>query len=408
MSAVVGLEHGRSGPEPVAVLIMKDERADAAQAVVERANETLARHQRIRHWVNWPGTDFPRTPTHKIRKRDITEWLKAEAGGRNQAAGIEVLSASPSSVIPRLVARINGGKDADALAGRWDPSAKLATDMKLDSLGRVELLSALEDRYQVEIDEAAFTAATTVGEIEKIVSAGETNAAAQYPYPSWTQSLPVKSLRVVLFYLLVLPITSALCWVRVRGRENLRGLRGPALFVANHITYFDHALILSALPGHFRRNFAIAMEGERLRWWRRPPQGTGLLTRWRLRLQYVLVVTFFNTFPLPQKSGFRRSFAYAGETVDRGNSVLVFPEGTRTVDGRLNPFMAGTGLLAAKLGVPVVPVRIDGLYELKRSGRRLFAGPHRVSVSFGEPIAYPQDAEATSISADLERRVASL
>jgi long-chain acyl-CoA synthetase len=150
------------------------------------------------------------------------------------------------------------------------------------------------------------------------------------------------------------------------------------------------------------------MEGERLRWWRRPPQGTGRLTRWRLRLQYALVVTIFNTFPLPQKSGFRRSFAYAGETVDRGDSVLVFPEGTRTEDGRINRFMAGTGLIASQLDVPVVPFRIDGLYALKRSGRRLFAGPGRVSVIFGAPVVYPQDAGAAAISADLERRVAAL
>ena len=216
-----------------------------------------------------------------------------------------------------------------------DSSARLSEDLKLDSLGRVELLSAIEDRYQIEIDEASFTAATTLGEVEEIVRGGGAGAEnpARYPYPEWAQRFPATWFRVAFFYAVILPITSVLCWVRVRGVERLRDLRGPALFVSNHITYFDHALILSALPGRYRRSLSIAQEGERLRWWRRAPEGTPRLRRWRWLAQYFMVVSVFNTFSLPQKSGFRRSFAYAGATVDRGYSVLVFPEGKRTDDG---------------------------------------------------------------------------
>lgn len=403
-SVVINLENDRSGPEPLAVLIMQNNEGDPARAV-ERANRTLARHQQMRRWVVWPDADFPRTPTHKIRKRDITERIKVEGEGMPKVVRDDISVSQYSSFILDAVTRIGGGA-----AARFDSEANLATDLKLDSLGRVELLGALEDRYQIEIDEAAFTAATTVGDVEKIVGAGaaDVDAARSYPYPSWPQSRAVRWLRVALFYLLVLPITSALCWVRVGGRNHLRGLDGPALFVANHITFIDHALILSALPRRYRRRMAIAMEGERLRWWRRPPPGTSLWRRVRWRAQYVLVVTLFNTFPLPQKSGFRRSFAYAGESVDRSYSVLVFPEGTRTVDGRIQPFMAGTGLLAARLGVPVVPVRITGLFELKQQRRRFCAPPGRVSVTFGEPVTYSHGAEASVISADLQRRVASL
>jgi 1-acyl-sn-glycerol-3-phosphate acyltransferase len=71
----------------------------------------------------------------------------------------------------------------------------------------------------------------------------------------------------------------------------------------------------------------------------------------------------------------------------------------------MNPFRAGTGLLASQLGVPVVPVRIDGLAELKLSGRRGFALPGSVTISFGDPVTYPPDADPAHIAADLERRV---
>jgi long-chain acyl-CoA synthetase len=196
--------------------------------------------------------------------------------------------------------------------------------------------------------------------------------------------------------------------VRVRGKNHLRDVRGPALFVSNHITYFDHALIMSALPGRFRRHFAIAQEGERLRWWRRPPEGTPLLRRLRWQLQYFLVVVYFNTFSLPQKSGFRRSFAYAGETMDRGYSVLVFPEGTRSTDGRLCRFMRGAGLLATKLDAPVVPVYIKGLYELKQSGRRGYALPGSVTIVFGEPLKFGAQDDPAEVTREIERRVAAL
>jgi long-chain acyl-CoA synthetase len=426
-SAVVGVE-GTRGPEPLAVLIMRDASAEPAPAV-ERANDALARHQHVRRWTVWPDADFPRTATQKVRKRDILERVGAGRakqsgdGGRrlNEEDGGErlndektavenwspvtqhsTLDASPSSLIAALAAHAGGAAPA-SLA----PSSGLSTDLKLDSLGRVELLSALEDRYQIEIDEASFTAATTVADVERIVveGGGRAEESSRYPYPAWTQTRPVRWLRVAIFYAVVLPITSVLCWLRVRGGENLRDLRGPALFVSNHITYFDHALILSALPGRFRRRLAIAQEGERLRWWRKPPAGTPLHRRLRWRAQYFLVVLIFNTFSLPKASGFRRSFAYAGESVDRGYSVLVFPEGIRAEAPGMNPFMGGVGVLAAKLGVPVVPVRIDGLLELKLSGRRGFTAPHNVAVRFGAPVTYARDEDPAKITADLERRV---
>ncbi|HEY0006325.1 MAG TPA: AMP-binding protein [Pyrinomonadaceae bacterium] len=392
-SAVVALD-GPRGPEPLAVLILRDKDEDAA-GVVQRANALLAQHQQVRRWLIWPEKDFPRTPTQKVRKSLIAEWARAAVS--DQLPQVEAASALAS-----LITRVSG----ETLVN-LHPQANLTTDLKLDSLGRVELLSALEDEYQIEIDEGALTTATTLGDIEKIIQGGAPENALQYPETKWSQRFPATWIRSLVYNLLLLPLTRLMAPLRVEGTEHLRELKGPLLFVANHVSMVDHGLILSALPGRFRSRLAIAMDGEILRDYRYPPQSLGWFQRLRWRVQYALIVALFNVFPLPHRSGFRRSFAFAGEALDRGYHLLVFPEGKRTEDGRMNPFMKGTGLLVEQLDVSVVPVRIDGLFELKQARRHL-ARRGELCIRFGPAVKYGPQEEAARITADLERRVAAL
>jgi long-chain acyl-CoA synthetase len=400
---IVGWE-GTRGPEPVAVLILSDDCADAKE-VVEQANRRLSDYQQIRRWFIWPDMDFPRTPTtQKVLKRAVLERMKEE---RSNATSEPSSFIHHTSSFMQAVAGISG-QSVDQL----NPSANLTTDLKLDSLGRVELLSALEERFQVELDETAFTAATTLGDIENMIAKGEQTdeslrGGAGYPYPEWAGRAPATWIRFLCFYLIVLPASRGLSWTKVRGRENLAGLGGPALFISNHVTMVDHGLILTSLPAKFGRRLAVAMEGERLREWRHPSAVENLFARLWLRVLYVLVVTLFNVFALPQRSGFRRSFAYAGEKVDRGYSILVFPEGRTTPDGLMKPFMGGIGLLASELGVPVVPVKIEGLYEIKQK-RRYFARPGEITVTFGEPVRFSGDDDPARIARDLQSRVERL
>ncbi len=404
-NTVVGIDTAQ-GPEPMAVLILNDERADADRAV-QRANETLAVYQQIRRWAVWPEQDFPRTPTQKIRKQEVTERMKDEGGRMNGShseadATKKDFTLHPSSFILHQVARVSGESVVAV-----DASANLATDLKLDSLGRVELLSALEDHYQVDIDEADFTAATTVGDIEKLLREGTRGEAIEFPYPKWSRRFPVTWIRFVVFYLVMWPIVWLMSRARVTGKEQLKDARGPMLFIANHVTMADQSLIQFALPARFQRRLAIAMEGEKLRGWRHAPKGTSWFRRLILLAQYVLTVSLLNVFPLPQKSGFRRSFAFAGEMMDRGYSVIVFPEGRRSPDGRMHSFMEGIGLLATDLNVPVVPIKLDGLYEMKQK-KKYFARPGKVRVTIGEPVKYSREDDPAIIAKDLQRRVASL
>ena len=399
-SAVIGLDTPQ-GLEPFAVLLLRDEHTDPAK-VVKNANEMLSSYQQIRRWTVWPEADFPRTPTQKIRKPVVMEKVK-EWSTAGSSLKIGDGQHASSSFILNAVARVSG-----ETLNKADPSSSLEMDLKLDSLGRVELLGALEDHYQIDLDEAAFSAATTLGDIERMVRDGARDtAAAPYEYPRWAQRFPVTLIRFVVFYLVILPLTRLMSRAKVIGKERLNGVTGPVLFISNHITMADAALILRAVPARFQRRMAIAMEGEVLRGWRHPPEGT----RWFHRLisvsKYILVVSLFNVFPLPQKSGFRKSFEFAGETMDRGYNVLVFPEGRRTPDGEMKPFREGIGLLATKLGVPIAPAHIDGLYALKMA-RTKFARRGLITVTIGEPVRYAHDDDPGAITRELEKRVAAL
>jgi long-chain acyl-CoA synthetase len=278
--------------------------------------------------------------------------------------------------------------------------------LNLSSVDRVELLGALEDRYQVDLSETGFTEAKTVGDLERLLRE-RPRRPEKFPSTRWTQRWPVAWIRFCVYYLLIWTATYLLAWPRIHGRKNLRGVRGPVLVISNHITMVDIGFILAALPFRLRHRLATAMDGELLRAMRFPSVDRSMLRRAFERVKFALVAALFNVFPLPRKSGYRESFSFAGDSVDRGWSVLVFPEGERTRTGQMAPFRSGIGLLATRLDVPVIPMRIDGLFELAKAGKRI-APPGRIRVSVGEPMRFDPRTDPEEIARTLEKRVASL
>jgi long-chain acyl-CoA synthetase len=245
-----------------------------------------------------------------------------------------------------------------------------------------------------------------VGDVEKLLR-GESRQGAEYHYPAWVLRWPVTGLRWLAHYLLMRPAMFVLGWPRIEGQENLRGVNGPLLLVCNHISDIDFAFVQAALTARLRNRLAIATRGEALEALRAPAEGRGLFGRIYDRIKWMLGVSLLNLFPLPREAGFRKSFAYAGEAVDRGYSVLVFPEGRHTVDGKMNPFRGGIGLLAKNLGIPVLPMRIAGLYELKKAGKK-FAAPGKIGVRVGRSTTFAADSDAEQIARELQRAVEEL
>ena len=314
---VVGLQQGGNA-EPAAVLLMRDS-TDPATAV-QQANRQLADYQQMRRWWLWPEDDFPRTPTLKPKTAVIQAATQQHFSGDGGAAVVS------QGELGDLIARITG-RNIGALA----PDAKLEGDLNLNSMDRVELMSALEDRYQVDLKEANFANVSTVADLERLLREPQKSMQSGYRYPRWAQRWPITWIREFIYYLLTWPATIIMAHPKIVGRENLHGVDGPLLVSCNHITYIDLGFALKALPPRMRRKLAVGMWGELLWEMWRPPQDWNWFMRLSYKVGYYLVVALFNVFPLPQQSGVRESFAYAGESVDRGYSVLVYPEGKRTL-----------------------------------------------------------------------------
>jgi long-chain acyl-CoA synthetase len=392
---VIPMERGGNA-EPCAILLMErgaDAKEDSTRGAVETANGSLAEYQRVHRWLVWPEPDFPRTPTGKPRLSLIASRAAELSNGSPPAM-------AQAGALDDLLAKLSSAEGT---------SEKLERDLNLTSLDRVELMGALEERFQVELNETTFAEAKTVADVQRLLQQPAAHR-TEYVYPRWTQRAPVRWLRLAVYYALVWPATQILGHPRIVGRENLRGLRGPALIVSNHITRrADIGLILATLPARFRHRLAIAMGGESVQRMRVPPRDWFFVKRWAYQLGYGLVTALFNVFPLPQHSGFRESFRFAGESADRGYSILVFPEGevNNSEDGSMAAFQGGIGLLAENLGLPIIPMRLDGVWQMKREGRRL-AHIGEISVHIGARLTFPPGSKPEEIARMLEARVLNL
>ena len=390
---VIPLEVGGNA-EPCAVLLLAaGSDGEAAAAAVSSANDSLAEYQHIRAWSTWLEPDFPRTPTGKPRLNLIAATATESLGGAPSGDG-------PPGVLDDLL---------EKFASRMEASQRLEEGLSLSSLDRVELMSALEERFQVELSETAFAEAKTAADVQRLLQQPAAHR-TEYVYPRWTQHVPVRWFRLAVYYALVWPATQILGHPKIIGRENLRDVRGPLLIVSNHITRrADIGLILAALPMRFRHRVATAMGGESVQRMRRPPRDWFFAKRWAYQIGYWLATALFNVFPLPQHSGFRESFRFAGESTDRGYSVLVFPEGevNNSEDGRMAPFQSGIGLLSENLRLPIVPMRLDGVWQMKREGRRLarFGG---VTVRIGKPVTFASGVPADEVARALESAIRAL
>jgi len=392
-ATVVGWQPARGELRVQAVLLLDD--PALADAVVRDANALLGAHQQIRGVTIWPDEDLPRTHTLKVKKRVVLDRLaEMESGVTGAHAAAAATAPLGASTLEGLVASVANVPLASVL-----PDSRLSTDLNMDSLARIELLGVIEEELGAFVDDGDLDPDTTVKQLAAMVEAAREQKHETGIF-GWPLSPIARAAGILIQTLLLVPIFASLYRVRVSGLERLEGLRGPALFTPNHCLHNDVGIILTHFPLAWRWHLSVAAAADDI--FGNPVRGFGS-------------ALIGNAFPLAREGAVRRSLELLGARLDRGFSILIFPEGKLTVGGPMQPFKSGTGLVAVEGATPVVPMKLKVTRMSRLDARRepAFAGerlPWRgeVELVFGEPIHFAWDTDHVVATQQLEAAVAAL
>ena len=388
-SAVVGV--AGAGDERVHAVLVLESGIDR-DLIVGQANAQVQDHQRIRSASIWPTDALPRTEgTKKLKRTAIRDWV---------TAGEQPLKPEDGNTLDGLIARFSGDRNVTGTT--------TLDDLGLSSLERVELMVALEDKFQTRIDEARFADVRNIQDLKQLVEqdTSPANRETVVDFPTWTRAWPVRLVRRLSLATWILPLTRLFAHARVEGLDHLARINGPVIFASNHQSHMDVPVLLAALPGRWRARLAPAMLKEFFAAHFHPQTHTR--RQWLTNsLNYYLACVYFNAFPIPQReAGARHTLHYMGDLTSDGWSILIFPEGVRAATGDIQPFRGGVGMIASRLDVPVVPVRLDGLDRVLHTTWRM-ARPGRVRVAFGAPLQL-QGEDYAALARQVEQRVRQL
>lgn len=354
-----------------------------SEEVMTRTNAHLASHQQIQKLVVWSMPDFPRTTTRKIIRSEVEAFLiTAEDQTTTTPLRPEATHADP---LIRIVSDVTG-MGAIAIT----PESNFVTDLHLDSIKRLELVSRIEDELGVEIAETHITQNSTVHDLTELVQYSEQNSPPT-GVPTWPRSSALKPVRSVVQWLLFLAIGAfQTLHITQSGPTGLP--EGPLLFVANHESHLDTPTILRALPRRQRATLCVAAAKDYF---------------FKNAFTAFCAQLLFNAFPLDRDGNVRESLASVGALLDTGHSVLIYPEGTRARTGQLGEFKKGIGIIAQEMGVPVVPVKISGNFQILPSGATI---PKKgtTHITFGKPLHIPTGVSYIEITKLIQRAVATL
>ncbi len=220
-------------------------------------------------------------------------------------------------------------------------------------------------------------------------------------YPTaWGRGYLARAARDLFHRYLLAPYARRLSTLEVRGSENLEG-EGPFIFAANHVSHVDTILILTALPDRLRRRTVVA---------------AAMDSFFMSRSTAFRTVLAFNAIPVDRLKVNRRSAQLALELVEDGWNLLIYPEGGRSPDGRLQEFKGGAAYLAERSRTSVIPTYIHDSGWLK--GPRYAKAPlyteapnqdrHHVVVTFGAPLRCGEDENMRRFGTRVEEAVAQL
>ena len=380
-SCVVGLEKNGGMVEIHSVLLLEPD-AQNPGGTIKKANSNLASYQQITGYSVWPEEDFPRSATRKVKKEEVLKFLKE----KKEQFPVKKDGRTP---LIKMLSQLTGVDIA-----KIHEDTKVVSDLNMDSLMRVELTVRIEQDFGIFIDESQLKPETTVAQLQEMIEKKE-----EMPKPSklkkWPRSWWARIIRVGGQYLVLL-FYRIFIRLKIEGSQNLKDIKFPVIFMPNHISYIDPAPILLGLPRKIKRRLVFSAAKDVLY------QEYGRVA-WLAEL-------LFNSFVLPRLEGenIRLGLDYMGRLLDQGYSVIFFPEGHVSVDGKMQPLKQGAGFIAVEMDVPVVLVKIIGTDQIVPYAKAFPRKIAQVIIKFGKPIKFNRSDDYKSVQDRLEKELKEL
>ena len=390
---LVGTESTREGGEELHAVVVPDFECLKALKVgdirghikdeLTRIGRTLSPYQRVAG-LSVVKEPLPRTRLGKIQRYQVAAMLGERAQGLEEKSPLspadqELLQTDTARAVLEALAPLVPGRGAIRLDDYLD------LDLGLDSLRWLEWVAALEARYGPLPDSFADDIVTVREAIEKL--AALVYAPAQGGVPgqrAWRDILDLEPSPVVRDALQFSPpvhhramvevarfilrlVLRTVFRLRVSGLEHLPP-EGPYLLAGNHVSHIDPFVVLASLPsGLFANCFTLGWQ----------PYFSDVVSSWIARVSHII--------PVGGDAPLVLTLQASAAVLRRKRILLIFPEGQRALDGRLQSFKRGVGVLACELGVPVLPVWIEGTFRVLPAGAR-WPQAHPIALRFGESV----------------------
>lgn len=342
------------GDERVAALIVPVEDAPADYQQVIKSHFTkvstgLADHQRIRTMKFWRG-ELPRTATRKVKRAEVREqlmrMLEVSKASRRESGGVPA-GREPAWVYAAVAAIT--GQEAVLIS----PESNLTQDLGLGSLQLVELRLLLEEKGKISVDSKAMDKAETVADLARLVRGGGAlhDDEAEGDEKGLDIPEPVSALGRRLLGMGQRWVYDTVFDVTVRGQEHIPQ-NEQVIIISNHCSHLDMALVKYAL-GDYAPNLSALAASDYF---------------FDTRYKRDFFEPFTNLIPVERTGSLESSLRNAEDALTEGRKVLVFPEGTRSMSGEMQPFKHGIGYLQCKSGLSVLPLYLKGTHRAMPKG----------------------------------------
>ncbi len=378
---------------------------------VEEISESVPSHQRLAVLHFW-DREIPKTTTLKAKRNLVRDMVQQELELPAKGSESQALSTRDSDKDQAIVSQSPAVFQAlqEILASQTKMSPEkirrpmhLLLDLGLDSIGKIDVIGTVEARFDMRIDEEKSAQISRVSDILAVIGDRTPKSSGTSDRNIWQRRLTQEKTSSAVNGSLSAPLLPVRWIVRggvkvfmntyvrvlARGCENIPS-SGSFILAPNHASHLDTPSVLTAVGG--RRRVWVA--GAEDYFFSSPTK--------RFLFGKVL-----DTIPVDRQADGLRGLKQCGDTLRRGDGLLIFPEGTRSVNGVIQPFKIGAAVLAIERGVPIIPVHIDRAYDLFPKGQKLIH-PGSVTVTFGVAIVPPPLDETSDHYACFQEMIAAV